>query len=424
MGFAQGVSALNASAANLDVIGNNIANAGTIGFKSGAVQFSDVYAGSKIGLGTQVTGVAQNFTAGSVQTSSRTLDLAITDGDGFFRLASPEGDLSYSRNGQFDMDKNGYIINTAGLKLTGYTVGANGNLAGGSPAPLQMPTSAMAPKGTTGIDAQFNLDSRSTAIPVATTFDANDSATYNYANSVTVYDSLGNSHELSTFFAKQAAPANSWAVYATADGYPLDANGAMVAAPTPAGPPLVANSAALTTGALTFGTDGTLPASAPISLAGLDFANGSAAMTFTVNLTGSTQYGNANDVRKLTQDGYASGTLASLDIEQDGTITGKYTNEQSNTLGQIVLSSFVNPNGLQTKGDNVWVETAASGQPLTGTPGAGTKVGALVSGAVEGSNVDLTSELVNLIIAQRTYQANAQTVKTQDQVMQTLMNMR
>lgn len=424
MGFAQGVSALNASAANLDVIGNNIANAGTIGFKSGGVQFSDVYAGSKIGLGTQVTGVAQNFTAGSVQTSSRTLDLAITDGDGFFRLASPEGDLSYSRNGQFDMDKNGYIVNTAGLKLTGYTVGANGNLAGGSPAPLQMPTSAMAPKGTTGIDAQFNLDSRSSAIPVATTFDANDSATYNYANSVTVYDSLGNSHELSTFFAKQAAPANSWAVYATADGYPLDANGAMVAAPTPAGPPLVANSAALTTGALTFGADGTLPASAPISLAGLDFANGSAAMTFTVNLTGSTQYGNANDVRKLTQDGYASGTLASLDIEQDGTITGKYTNEQSNTLGQIVLSSFVNPNGLQTKGDNVWAETAASGQPLTGTPGAGTKVGGLVSGAVEGSNVDLTSELVNLIIAQRTYQANAQTVKTQDQVMQTLMNMR
>ena len=147
-------------------------------------------------------------------------------------------------------------------------------------------------------------------------------------------------------------------------------------------------------------------------------------MTFTLNLAGTTQFGNVNDVKKLTQDGYASGTLASLAIEQNGTITGKYTNEQSNTLGQIVLSSFVNPNGLQSKGDNVWAETAVSGQPLTGTPGAGTKLGGLVSGAVEGSNVDLTSELVNLIIAQRTYQANAQTVKTQDQVMQTLMNMR
>lgn len=424
MGFAQGVSALNASAANLDVIGNNIANSGTIGFKSGGVQFADVYAGSKIGLGTQVAGVAQNFSAGSVQTSSRALDLAITDGDGFFRLTSPDGVVSYSRNGQFDMDKNGYIVNPTGLRLTGYTVGANGNLAGGSPAPLQMPTASLAPKPTSDIDAQFNLDSRSAAIPVTTPFNANDSTTYNYANSVTVYDSLGNSHELSTFFAKQPTPVNTWAMYATADGYPLDASGAMLVAPSPAGPPLAANSEALSTGTLTFATNGTLPATAPILLAGLDFNNGSTPLTFTVDLTGTTQFGNANDVRKLTQDGYASGTLASLAIEQDGTITGKYTNEQSSTLGQIVLSSFVNPGGLQSKGDNVWAETAASGQSLTGTPGAGTKVGGLVSGAVEGSNVDLTSELVNLIIAQRTYQANAQTVKTQDQVMQTLINMR
>ena len=421
MGFAQGVSALNASAANLDVIGNNIANAGTIGFKSGGVQFSDVYAGSKIGLGTQVASVAQNFTSGSVQTSSRALDVAISDGDGFFRLASPEGEIAYSRNGQFDMDKNGYIVNTAGLQLTGYAVGANGNLAGGTPAPLQMPTAAMAPKATgtaTGITAQFNLDSRSTA--PATAFDATDSSTYNYANSVTIYDSLGNPHELATFFAKQAAPAlNAWNVHATVDGKPLDNGGVL---------PAVANGTAI--GTLTFDSNGILDTAIVgngvlgFKTPGFTLGNGSAPMTFDMNVAGTTQFGNANDVRKLTQDGYASGTLTSLAIEQNGTITGKYSNEQSNTLGQIVLSSFVNPNGLQSKGDNVWAETAASGQPLTGTPGAGTKLGALVSGALEGSNVDLTSELVNLIIAQRTYQANAQTVKTQDQVMQTLMNMR
>ncbi|MDO8374284.1 MAG: flagellar hook protein FlgE [Pseudomonadota bacterium] len=421
MGFAQGVSALNASAANLDVIGNNIANAGTIGFKSGGVQFADVYAGSKIGLGTQVASVAQNFTAGSVQTSSRALDVAISDGDGFFRLASPEGEIAYSRNGQFDMDKNGYIVNTAGLQLTGYAVGANGNLAGGTPAPLQMPTAAMAPKATgsvTGITAQFNLDSRSTAPAAA--FDATDSSTYNYANSVTIYDSLGNPHELATFFAKQAAPAlNTWNVHATVDGKPLDNGGVL---------PAVANGTAI--GTLTFDSNGILDTAVVgngvlgFKTPGFTLGNGSAPMTFDMNVAGTTQFGNANDVRKLTQDGYASGTLTSLAIEQDGTITGKYSNEQSNTLGQIVLSSFVNPNGLQSKGDNVWAETAASGQPLTGTPGAGTKLGALVSGALEGSNVDLTSELVNLIIAQRTYQANAQTVKTQDQVMQTLMNMR
>ena len=417
MGFAQGVSGLNASASNLDVIGNNIANSGTIGFKSGTAQFSDVYAGSRVGLGTQVAGVSQNFTSGAVQTSSRALDVAIVNGDGFFRLASPGGEVAYSRNGQFNMNKEGFIVNSAGLQLTGYPVGANGSVAGGSPAPLQLPTTAMAPNSTQNIAAQFNLDSRSIT-PTATPFDATNSSTYNYANAVTVYDSLGNSHELSTFFSKTAS--NTWDVYATADGKPLATGGAMATAVAPATP------TASKLGTLAFDTNGNLSAPLPstITLAGLDFANGSGPMRFAVNVTGTTQFGNANDVKKLTQDGYTSGALTSFAINQDGTVTGKYSNEQAKALGQIVLSSFVNPNGLQPKGDNVWAETSASGQPLTGTPGAGTKLGALTSGALEASNVDLTSELVNLIIAQRTYQANAQTVKTQDQVMQTLVNMR
>ena len=416
MGFAQGVSGLNASASNLDVIGNNIANSGTIGFKSGTAQFSDVYAGSRVGLGTQVAGVSQNFTSGAVQTSSRALDVAITNGDGFFRLASPGGEVAYSRNGQFNMDKNGFIVNSAGLQLTGYPVGANGSVAGGSPAPLQLPTTAMAPNSTQNIAAQFNLDSRSVAPTAA--FDASDSTTYNYANAVTVFDSLGNSHELSTFFSKTAS--NTWDVYATADGKPLATGGAMATAVPPATP------TAGKLGTLAFDTNGNLSAPVPstITLAGLNFANGSGPMGFVVDVTGTTQFGNVNDVKKLTQDGYTSGALTSFAINQDGTVTGKYSNEQAKALGQIVLSSFVNPNGLQPKGDNVWAETSASGQPLTGKPGAGTKLGALTSGALEASNVDLTSELVNLIIAQRTYQANAQTVKTQDQVMQTLVNMR
>ncbi|MEO5659800.1 MAG: flagellar hook protein FlgE [Polaromonas sp.] len=426
MGFAQGVSGLNASASNLDVIGNNIANSGTIGFKSGSVQFSDVYAGSRVGLGTQVAGVAQNFTSGAVQTSSRALDVAITNGDGFFRLASPGGEVAYSRNGQFNMDKDGFIVNSAGLRLTGYPVGANGSVAGGSPEALQLATASMPPSSTLNIAAQFNLDSRSIA-PAATPFDATNSGTYNYANAVTVYDSLGNSHELSTFFVKdpaQTPPVNTWQVYATADGKPLTSTGAIATGTPPA-------ATALATGGLTFDDNGKLKAGSPIvlaggkiNLAGLDFGNGSAPMGFDIDVTGTTQFGNVNDVKKLTQDGFTSGVLTSYAINQDGTVTGKYSNEQATALGQVVLSSFVNPNGLQSKGDNVWAETAASGQPLTGTPGAGTKMGALTSGALEASNVDLTSELVNLIIAQRTYQANAQTVKTQDQVMQTLVNMR
>jgi flagellar hook protein FlgE len=430
MGFAQGVSGLNSSASNLDVIGNNIANSGTIGFKSGSVQFSDVYAGSRVGLGTQVAGVSQNFTGGAVQSSSRALDVAIVNGDGFFRLASPGGEIAYSRNGQFNMDKSGYIVNSSGLQLTGYKVGANGTVAGGSPEALKLPTAAMAPSATQNVAAQFNIDSRS-VVPTVTQFDATNSSTYNYSNAVTVFDSLGNSHELSTFFVKTGI--NAWQVYATADGSPLTSTGAKAPTVPPATKPVAI---ALTDGTLGnntigFNSNGELTAAPPntlvggkISFAGLDFGNGAGAMKFTVDITGTTQFGNANDVKMLSQDGYTSGQLTSFAINQDGTVSGKYSNEQANVLGRVVLSSFLNPNGLQPKGDNVWAETSASGQPLTGTPGTGTKLGALAAGALEASNVDLTSELVNLIIAQRTYQANAQTVKTQDQVMQTLVNMR
>ena len=418
MGFAQGLSGLSASATNLDIIGNNIANAGTMGFKSGSVQFADVYAGSQAGLGTHAT-VSQNFTAGAVQTSTRALDVAIVEGNGFFRMASTGGDIAYSRNGQFDLDKNGYIVNAAGMQLTGYPMGVTGSIGGGA-VPLQVPNTAMVPKATEAVSAQFNLDSRSTA-PSAT-FDANDSSTYNYSSSLTVYDSLGTSHEVTSFFVKNDTSA--WDVYATADGYPLDADGAMIAAPTAGGPPAIANSAKLATGTLTFDPNGALPAAPTVSLAGLNFNNGSAPVNISMDLAGTTQFGIESDNKKMVQDGYASGTLVSFAIGPDGTITGKYSNEQSKALGQVVLSSFANVSGLQSRGENLWTETAASGQPLTGTPGPGMRMGSLSSGALEASNVDLTSELVNLIIAQRTYQANAQTVKTQDQVVQTLMNMR
>ena len=410
MSFSQGLSGLTASASNLDVIGNNIANSGTIGFKSGSVQFADVFTGTQVGLGAKVSGVSQNFNAGAVQTSARALDVAIVEGDGFFRMTSPGGEIAYSRNGQFNKDKDGFIVNAAGLQLTGHKVEATGVVGVGLEA-LQLPSAAMLPKATGEIASQFNLDARGT-IPTAA-FDANNSATYNYSNSVKVYDSLGNPHELATFFVKTnpVAPSTSspWDVYATADGKAV--------------PGAAASS---TVGQLTFDAYGKLvsPTSGKMALNGINFANGSAPMAVNVAVTGTTQFGSPSDVKQLDQDGYASGTLAGFSIGKAGILTGKYSNEQSKALGQIVLSSFVNPAGLQSKGDNVWTETAASGQSLTGNPGTGTRLGALASGSLEASNVDLTSELVNLIIAQRTYQANAQTVKTQDQVVQTLMNMR
>lgn len=400
MGFQQGVSGLNASSSNLDVIGNNIANSGTAGFKAGSVLFADVYAGSRVGLGTQVAGVSQNFTQGAVQTSSRALDVAITNGDGFFRLTSPSGEVSYSRNGQFNKDSDNYIVNSGGLRLTGYQVTANGSIAGGSPTAFQLPATAMTPNPTTKIDTQYNLDSRS-EVPVTAPFNPTDSTSFNYQNAINGYDSLGNPHEITNFFVKTGS--NAWDVYQTVDG---GAGGNI--------------------GSLTFSSAGALlaPANGALAPAPVALAAGTASMHFTVNLTGTTQFGNDNSVAKQTQDGYTSGIMTAFSINQDGMVVGKYSNEQTKTLGQIVLASFANPDGLQSKGGNVWAETSASGQPLVGAPGVGTKVGALTSGALESSNVDLTAELVNMIIAQRTYQANAQTVKTQDQVMQTLVSMR
>ncbi|MEB0013894.1 flagellar hook protein FlgE [Glaciimonas sp. Gout2] len=429
MGFAQGVSGLNAASNNLDVIGNNVANSGTVGFKTGSVLFADVYAGSRVGLGTHVAGITQNFTQGAVQTSTRALDMAITGGDGFFRLASPSGEISYSRNGQFNVDKDNYIVSASGLRLTGYPVTASGTLSGGNPTALQLPQVAMAPKSTTAIVSQFNLDSRS-AVPIKTPFDATDSTTYNYPNATTVFDSLGNSHEISTYFVKTGA--NAWSMYATADGWPLDANGAKVAPDATDATKPSSGGAALS--AIAFDTNGKLavdaagqptsPAGGKINFAGLDFGNGSTPLAFSMDITSTSQFGNVSEAKNQNQNGYTSGTLTAFAINPDGTVTGKYSNEQTKSLGQIVLSAFANPDGLVPTGDNGYSETAASGQPLTGAPGVGSKVGALRSGALEASNVDLTSELVNMIIAQRTYQANAQTVKTQDQVMQTLVSMR
>jgi flagellar hook protein FlgE len=410
MGFAQGVSGLNASSNQLDVIGNNIANSGTVGFKAGTVEFADVYAGSKVGLGTKVAAVEQSFSQGSVQSSSNALDTAITNGDGFFRMVSADGAVSYTRNGQFTQDQNGFIVNSSGLRLTGYQVDSSGNISGGTPSAIQLPTAEEPPSATTKYTTQLNLDSRSTAVTV-TPFDPNNNNSYTYPSSGNVFDSLGNSHEMTNYFVKTGS--NTWDVYASLDGTVVN-GGAKI-------------------GTMAFDSSGKLitdPAATPtttgagvMNVPAFNFGNGSAPLSFNVDINSSTQFGNANDPKTLVQDGYTSGQLTSYSIGTDGKITGTYSNEQTKTLGQVVLASFANPNGLKSVGDNEWSETADSGQPLIGSPGPGTKVGSLTSGSTEASNVDLTTELVNLIVAQRTYQANAQTVKTQDQILTTLVNL-
>lgn len=405
MGFQQGLSGLNAASKNLEVIGNNVANSGTVGFKQSQAQFADVYASSltgagssPVGIGTKVSQVAQQFTQGNITSSNNPLDIAI-NGGGFFRLSN-NGTVSYSRNGQFQLDKSGYIVNSNGLRLTGYTANANGVLSTGAPSDLFINTADLAPKITSTVNAVLNLNSGD-AVPTTTPFNIADPTSYNNATSVSVFDSLGNSHNVQTFYVKTAA--NTWNVYASGDGV-------AIGAPT-------------VQGTLTFNTAGALTSGSPLSIA-IPVTTGAATpLTVSMDFTGTTQFGSTFSVNSLKQDGYTSGKLNGFNTSSDGMIVGRYTNGQSATLGQMVLANFANPNGLQPLGNNVWSETAASGAPLVGSPGSG-PLGVLQSSATEDSNVDLTAELVNMITAQRNYQANAQTIKTQDQVMQTLVNLR
>lgn len=412
MAFQQGLSGLNAASKALDVISNNVANANNAGFKLSGTQFQDVYAaalngaaaGVQVGIGTAVSQVSQLFSQGNITPTNNPLDVAI-NGSGFFRMTK-DGVIGYTRNGQFDVDKNGYIVNSSNYRLTGYPADATGAILNASPTEIQIDTADLQPvqtgasPGATGIQIGLNLDSRQTTPTGA--FNPADPATYNSSTSVTVYDSLGNSHIMTMFFRKAATPGD-WEMYTQTDG------GTTSAATT-----------------LSFNTSGAMTTAMPLTVT-VDFNNAAfgGALDFTtpLDLTGSTQYGSSFGVNRQVQDGYASGRLSGITISQDGIVQGRYSNGQSRNLGQIVLANFASPGGLLSLGGNFWAESPASGQPLIGAPNSG-NLGALQAGAVEESNVDLTAELVNMITQQRNYQANAQSIRTQDQVMQTLVNLR
>lgn len=411
MGFQSGLSGLNVAAKNLDIIGNNVANAGTVGYKSSRAIFADVFASSlngggtgQIGIGAKVGKVQQQFTQGNISVTNNPLDLAISGG-GFFRLSN-NGTISYSRNGQFNIDNGGHIVNSDGLQVTGYPVDAAGNVIPSSPQPLRLSSADIAPNATTEFDAAINLDSR--AAGIALPFAANDPSTYTSSTSGTVYDSLGNPHVMTMFFVKTTTP-GEWTLRGTLDGGPV----ADVNLGAGAGNPVTLN----------FNSSGTLTTGMPLNV-NLALSNGAVTpLAFELNFAGSSQFGADFGVSALSQDGYAAGRMTGFNIGADGIITGRYSNGEAMQLGQIVLANFANPGGLRALGDNQWEETSDSGLALVGQPLTGS-LGSLQSAAVEDSNVDLTQELVNMITAQRVYQANAQTIKTIDQVLQTLVNLR
>lgn len=407
MSFQQGLSGLNAASQSLAVIGNNVANSSTVGFKQSNAQFADVYASSlngagasPVGIGTNVQEVAQQFTQGNITGTNNPLDIAI-NGGGFFRM-NTNGAVTFARNGQFQLDKDGFIVSADGARLTGFMANASGVLSAGAPTDLRINAADQPPQITSDVLATLNLDSGQAV--KAPAFAIDDPLSYNSSTSIAVFDSLGNSHVLQTFFKKTAA--GEWDVYAAGDNALLS--------PTPVGTlrfdPTGAIDTATTTPAMPF------PITFPVT-------TGANPIQIDLDFTGTTQFGSVFSVNSLSQDGYAPGRLAGFNISKEGGIVGRYTNGQSATLGQLVLANFTNPNGLQPLGNNLWAESAESGPPLVSTPNSG-GLGTVQSSAVEESNVDLTAELVKMITAQRFYQANAQTIKTQDQVLQTLVNLR
>ena len=424
MPFEIALTGLNASSADLSIIGNNIANSATHGFKESRGEFADIFAVSNlgtsqnaIGQGVQLANVAQQFTQGNLSFTDNPLDLAVS-GEGFFRL-NENGSSVYSRAGQFHADRQGFIVNNQGQRLTGFLANASGTITGAL-GDLQINSANIAPAGTATVDLALNMDANAPII--ASAFNSTDPSTYNHSTSATIYDSLGNGLLATTYYRRTAA--NTWASYL----YVTPPGGTPIEIIPDDGSPTSGEFATLTfnnAGGLASATPvgSVVPSSVNYSAASLAAVTGAANLDLELRYAGTTQYGSAFTVASLTQDGYPTGRLSSIDIEQDGTMFGRFTNGQSQVLGQVALANFNSVAGLRNLGDTSWAETFDSGAPLTGAPGTGT-LGLVQSGALEESNVDLSEQLVNLITAQRNFQANAQVISAADQVTQTIINIR
>jgi len=438
MSFNIGLSGLYAANKALNVTGNNIANVATTGFKASRAEFADQYAASirgtsgktTVGSGVTTAAVSQMFTSGNIVSTGQSLDLAI-QGSGFFAL-DDNGSKLYTRAGAFQSDKDGYIVNAAGSNLQGYSVNEDGEVVQGILTNLKIDTSNLSPKPTSRVNETVNLNSSASA-PTVTPFDPANVSTYNYTFNTDVFDSQGNAHQLNQYFVKDSA-SNSWTMYSTIDGRnPSD--------PTQSTPLVnqlpfksdgTLDTAALTPGAVpgglsigedkTFRLDGWVPAEK--TAAGTWASNGAVARAggVTVDMLATTQYNSASATTAKNQDGYATGELTGLAVDEGGNLFANFTNGQNKVIGQVAVANFANVQGLSPVGGTSWKESYASGVPIVGQPDTGT-LGKIAGGALEDSNVDLTGELVNLIKAQSNYQANAKTISTESTVMQTIIQM-
>ena len=430
MGFQTGLAGLNAATKNLDIIGNNIANANTVGAKSSRAEFAALVSsagsgGTDVGqgIGVAVAAVSQQFTQGSINITGNSLDVAI-NGGGFFQITTAEGKAAYTRDGQFKLDRSGNLVTNLEANVMGYTLDNLGQPTTVTPGKLVVPTGAPIAASQTGaITLEMNLDARAEVAALAKPVTPRTT----YGTSVTTYDSQGLEVTLNLYFVRiastEASAAGVTPVVAASDNWEVYDS---LTATSPLSYDPGTSPTPLPTLTLKFDATGKLlsPSGSTLPKITIPTPNSvSADIVATLDIRAVTQYASSFAVNRSTQDGYTAGDLTGVSIDQTGVLETKYSNGQTKRLAQLTLADFRNPQGLTPISGGAWVETFASGQPIQGLPTQG-KFGELRAGAVEDSNVDLTAELVSMMTAQRSYQANVQTIKTQDQALQALVNLR
>lgn len=406
MSFNIALTGLNAVSEQLNTVSNNIANSSTTGFKSSRTEFGSVYADTQA-MGVEVLGNTQSISlGGALISTNRTLDLAISGG-GFFIVKGTNGETQYTRAGVFGTDSANYIVNKAGQKLQGYPTDADGNLLTGSLGDLRIKAATLPAKATDSLEFVANLDANEEApgtwdntvtppVFTALPFDVNNANSYNHTYTTKVYDSLGREHTLTQYFIKDHLTDGEW----TVQNY--------------------LGTTQLGTHTLEFDTNGLLTAGGTSSLTGIAVA-GATNLDIDIDYTGTTQYGTNFGVSTNLASGYTSGEQTGIGIDSKGNVFVNYSNGQSQLQGQVVLASFVNPEGLKNVSGTSWVTTTESGEALTGAPGVA-QFGSVNAGTLENSNVDLTEELVTLMQGQRNYQANTKVISTQKDLDQILFS--
>jgi len=426
MAFRTSLSGLDAASKDLSVVGNNIANAATTGFKGSRAEFVDVFAttfsgvsGNTPGSGVRVSSVSQQFGQGNIEFTSSNLDMAI-NGEGFF-IVSDDGTDTYTRAGAFSTDREGFVIDSSGRNIQVFPANNNGTFNTGTLQSLQLTTTDSPPKPTTSVTPIINLNANE-KVPDSPVFLETDADTYNHSTSTTVYDSQGNAFPATMYYRASDPANNEWQVYTVVDGERLTMTDIGA---TPA------DDVEVDFFTLTFNGDGSLASTtigddAPdltsqVAFTGLDLVNGTDDLVLNYDYSDITQYGGDFSIYSLNQNGFSSGRLSGIDIDQNGAVFARFTNGQSDLLGQVALASFPNAGGLNQLGSTSWGETFSSGDRIIGSPGS-SGFGALQSGALEASNVDIASQLVNLITSQRNFQANAKAISTEDTVQQAILN--